>query len=111
MMKRLLVVSVICAGVLMTALMAGCATGGACTAEMEEAGVAKYVEKEHNGRIYVLGSEKGIASFKETGHIPYTKTIIGAGPNGETVVVEVDKKNDGFAEALWAAYQSKHNKM
>ena len=30
--------------------------------------------------------------FKGSGHLPYTWTLIGAGPHGGTVIFEVDKK-------------------
>jgi len=52
-----------------------------------------YYVYKHNGRIYILGSEAGRAKFVAHGHIPYARTLIGAGPNGETVIFEIDKKH------------------
>jgi hypothetical protein len=52
------------------------------------------------GRIYVVGSARSKASFEEHGHLPYTKTILGAGPSGETVVFEVNKKDEAYVQRL-----------
>lgn len=62
-----------------------------------------YVWK-YNGRIYVIGQEKTNKAFMVNHHLPYTKTILGAGPQGETVIFEVDKKNASLAENLIARY-------
>lgn len=61
---------------------------------------------KYSGRIYVLGSEETRASFVEHHHLPYTKTLIGAGPAGETVIFEVDKKDPELAQKLMKMYQS-----
>ena len=58
----------------------------------------------HHGRIYVIGQEKTNASFQANPHLPYTKTILGAGPNGETVVFEVDKKDPALTQTLIEMY-------
>ena len=67
-----------------------------------------YVEKEHDGRIYVLGTPETIASFKETGHLPYTQTMIGAGPQGQTVVLEIDKKDPALQALLWDEFKKRN---
>ena len=67
-----------------------------------------YAEEEHNGRIYVLGTQEMHESFRENHHLPYTSTRIGAGPYGETVVVEVAKKNPIQQERLWREFRKRH---
>ena len=49
-----------------------------------------YHEVEKDGRIYVLGSTDSLNKFKSTGKMPtpLTVTLVGAGPNNETVVIE-----------------------
>lgn len=55
---------------------------------------------KYNGRIYVIGQHKTNEAFKANHHLPYTKTILGLGPQGETVVFEVNKKDPSLAESL-----------
>ena len=57
------------------------------------------------GRIYVIGKDKTHKAFRTNLFLPYTKTILGAGPSGETVIFEVDKKNGNFADGLKQKYQ------
>lgn len=104
-----------CAVAASLTLMGGCATSSrgdsdtstAGTATEEAAGIS-YTEIEHDGRIYVIGNEDTLASFNQTHHLPYTRTLIGDGPNGETVVLEISKKDEAFNEALYAAYRERH---
>lgn len=63
-----------------------------------------YTAKMHDGRIYLIGQQETLKSFNETGHLPYTKTFIGAGPAGETIIAEVDKEDPQYANTLLAAY-------
>jgi len=71
--------------------LASCASNNAApSADMEEVEAAPYVELAFEGRIYVMGSEKMTAKYHP--HLPYTKTYLGLGPNGETVVLENEKK-------------------
>ncbi len=67
-------------------------------------GDSYFVWKLRN-RIYVIGNTKTNKSFAKTGHLPYTRTVLGAGPNGETVIFEVDKKNKDLAETLKQRYE------
>ena len=67
-----------------------------------------YTAIPHDGRIYVVGSAESAAKFKETHHLALTKTMIGAGPNGETVVVEVSKDDPELAEKLWTDYATEN---
>ncbi|MBF0351499.1 MAG: hypothetical protein HQM11_10740 [SAR324 cluster bacterium] len=61
---------------------------------------------QKGSRLFVVGNQKTNESFKETGHLPYTKTFLGMGPNGETVVFEVDPKDDSFQTQLIEKYKS-----
>lgn len=61
---------------------------------------------KYNGRIYVIGTKKVNEGFKTLHHLPYTRTILGAGPNGETVIYEVDKKNPELSEQLKTRYEN-----
>lgn len=69
-----------------------------------------YTAVDHDGRIYVIGKEDTLMSFKETHHLPLTKSMIGAGPNGETVVVEVCKEDPEMANKLWMNYANENIK-
>ena len=63
-----------------------------------------YIAVPHDGRIYVLGSAESAAKFKATHHLALTKTMIGEGPNGESVVLEVSKEDPELANRLWVDY-------
>jgi len=78
------------------AALVGCASSG------------DYKEHRKDGRIYVTGSKESSESFKKSGHMPYTRTLIGAGPNRETVVFEVDKKDESLADRLEAEFRKRH---
>lgn len=60
---------------------------------------------KYNGRLYVIGDPKTRDSFVKHHHLPYTKTLLGAGPGGETVIFEVNKKDPAFAEKLIKMYK------
>lgn len=42
--------------------------------------------------------------FAEHGQLPYTKTLIGAGPRGETVIFEVNMKDPALAGWLMETF-------
>lgn len=65
-----------------------------------------YAVEKRDGRLYVLGSEASLESFRSNGHLPYTLTKIGDGPSGETVVVEVDLDNAHLATRLWDRFKA-----
>ena len=75
--------------------------------EFERRNLGFHTVKKDN-RIYVMGSEEAVKEFKKTGHMPYTKTKIGEGPAGETVVVEISKKDPKLADRLWKTFTKKH---
>jgi len=103
-MKKMLIVMV-----MMVVALSGCA-GTSKQAEMNSP--HQLLSKEGNffvydymDRHYVVGSEEMSKKFAAHGHLPYTKTILGAGPHGETVVYEVAKKDPSLAERLMATYE------
>ncbi len=59
---------------------------------------------QHLGRHYVLGSQESNAKFAKAPHMPYARTILGAGPNGETVAFEIKKKDDAYTDRLVETY-------
>jgi hypothetical protein len=66
-----------------------------------------YFVYHHQGRYYVIGSTKMSIKFIGSGHLPYTRTVIGGGPQGKTVVFEIDKKKPEYVERLMAQFRSK----
>ncbi|MEA3363768.1 MAG: hypothetical protein U9Q61_10940 [Thermodesulfobacteriota bacterium] len=92
-------------------VMVGCA--GTATKQAEMSGPQQLMSKDGNffiydymERHYVVGSEESSQKFAAHGHLPYTKTVLGAGPHGETVVYEVAKKDPALAERLMEIYSS-----
>ena len=68
-----------------------------------------YYEVLHDGRIYVLGTEEAKENLESKGQEPpYQLTMIGAGPAGETVKIEISKDDAEFQERLKAAFNAKH---
>lgn len=65
---------------------------------------AVYTAWKYQQRIYVIGDEAMNVTFAAHKHLPYTKTLLGAGPAGETVIFQVDKNDPTFADNLRAAY-------
>lgn len=121
-MKRKLAASVI---ILMAILVSGCASTDSKKTEMKPAKSAmteskmaanngpalieseeNYYVWEYEGRIWVIGNQSTSENFAKNHHMPYTKTVLGAGPNGETVIFEVDKKKPEMADQLKSKYES-----
>ena len=65
-----------------------------------------YAVYKYLGRLYVVGSKESSEKFAAHGHMPYAKTVLGAGPAGETVVFEINKKNPEQVERLMAQFKS-----
>lgn len=89
---------------LMAAALLGCTATSAQTSQTGPQPVLSRGEDfhvyENHGRLFVIGSQESLETFKASGHLPYTRTLIGAGPMGETVVFEVDKKNPEETDRL-----------
>lgn len=52
-----------------------------------------YGEMRKEGRIYVFGSLEEMNSARDMGEVPLRYTIIGGGPEGETVVIALNSEN------------------
>jgi len=63
----------------------------AAKAEAAKLNNGHYFEIHQEGRIFVLTDPKGYEIFRATGEIPLVVTRIGAGPNRETVKLELTK--------------------
>jgi hypothetical protein len=101
----------------LVAVLAGCSSSSK-TAPAEPgkpAAMAKesggfYAEESFKGRLYVFGTEKAHKAFKDTQQVPnIAKTYIGAGPEGQSVVLEADAKATELQERLKAEYEGRHN--
>ncbi|MBN2792915.1 MAG: hypothetical protein JXQ81_10440 [Desulfuromonadales bacterium] len=92
-------------------IISGCAGTSTQTDKSDQAKLlmsrdANFYVYDYMGRHYVLASEESSSSFVSTHVVPYTKTILGAGPHGETVIFEVAKKDPESVERLMATYES-----
>jgi hypothetical protein len=100
------------------AIVSGCETmtqgGGSADADPEESYAASipsgpyYYEYQHEGRYYIIGRPITAVEFEDTHEVPFTRTMVGAGPKGETVVLEVDKEDPTLADFLWEQFKEKH---
>lgn len=59
-----------------------------------------YAEERRDGRIYVIGDAPMHAEFRQTGHLPYTASKIGKGPARETLVFQIDPKDERLLRRL-----------
>lgn len=67
-----------------------------------------YAERVHGGRIYVFGDPATEAAFDRTPNMQFCRSFIGAGPGGETVVVEVRDKLPELTDRLAAEFAKRH---
>jgi len=67
-----------------------------------------YTEQVWEGRLYAFGTSANYKSFQDTHDLQFAKTFIGAGPNGETVRLELDPKNDALLRRVRSEYESRH---
>lgn len=81
---------------------------GCSTLKYNLNGLSDYQEYEHDGRIYVLGRADTIRNFELTHEVTISMTKLGAGPKGETVVLESDAKDPFLAATLWKFYRQYH---
>ena len=55
---------------------------------------------------FIIAAPEMAKKFKGSGHLPYTRTVIGGGPQGKTVVFEVNKEKPEYVERLMTQFQS-----
>ncbi len=113
MMKRIaarLIVPVAVAGIWScSSSSAPAPASGEKGASMKSSGSDFYVEAANKGRLYIFGTEKAYTSFQQSGQVPHiAKSYIGAGPDGQTVVLEADAKTTDLQDRLKVQYETKH---
>ena len=64
-----------------------------------------HIYRKHS-RYYVIGSQETLNVFLNNGQIPYSRTILGKGSLGESVVFEIDKKNPKRVEFLQKKFEN-----
>lgn len=67
-----------------------------------------YAEERRDGRIYVIGEARLHEEFRQTGHLPYTSSKIGKGPGRETLVFQVDPKDERLLRRLEREFATRH---
>jgi hypothetical protein len=77
--------------------MVGCASTDVNT---DSATKVEIYEVHHEGRIHVFYEQKLYKEFLSLGETPYRLTRIGAGPNGETLVFGLTKKDKKMKNSI-----------
>jgi len=68
----------------------------------------EYSVWRQKGRIFILGPNPTVErDFVRSKELVLSKTFFGAGPNGETVVVEASKSKNQFADLLMERYSAR----
>lgn len=96
------------ASVVALTTLAGCATQSgtaAAPAQQEQAAKAAhyFMVFHENGRVYAFGDEQNYRLFLNTDEVPLTRTRIGGGPDGQTVVFGITKAESKKLNELTAA--------
>ncbi|MDP4029038.1 MAG: hypothetical protein Q8P42_08740 [Gallionella sp.] len=88
-------------------VMSGCATqpeiAESKPAEAQKVAVEKanyFLVFHENGRIYAFGDTKNYLMFLENGEVPLTRTRIGGGPEGQTVIFGITKSESKNLDKL-----------
>lgn len=99
-------------------VMSGCATqpevaeSKPAEAQAAEAKTANYFLVFHeNGRIYAFGDTKNYLMFLENGEVPLTRTRIGGGPEGQTVIFGITKSESKNLDKLTSGEMFYDGKM
>ncbi|MBU0481339.1 MAG: hypothetical protein KKG47_09570 [Proteobacteria bacterium] len=66
---------------------------------------------KYHERFFVIGNFYTNRMFASLKHLPYTKTLFDAGPNGETVVFEVNVKDPDFVTRLVEEHQLRNPEL
>lgn len=94
------------ASVVALTTLAGCATqsGTQSAGQTQAAQAANYFMVFHeNGRVYAFGDKQNYLLFMNTDEVPLTRTRIGGGPDGQTVVFGITKAESKKLNELTAA--------
>lgn len=86
--------------------LAGCATqsGSQASDHAQTAQAAHYFMVFHeNGRVYAFGDKANYQLFLNTDEVPLTRTRIGGGPDGQTVIFGITKAESKKLKELTAA--------
>lgn len=70
-----------------------------------------YMEKMIDGRIYIAGTEEGMQKLENGEKLAIARTLVGEGPNRESLVFEVSKDDEQLDERLEAEYRARHGVM
>ena len=88
-------------------VMSGCATqpevAESKPAEAQKVAVEKanyFLVFHENGRIYAFGDTRNYLMFLENGEVPLTRTRIGGGPEGQTVIFGITKSESKNLDKL-----------
>ncbi len=85
---------------ILAAYLAGCATNSDTSTSSKSK--MEIYEVHHDGRIHVFYDRKLYKEFLTLGETPYRLTRIGAGPNGETIVFGLTKKDKKMKKPVTA---------
>ena len=96
-LKRIMKTSFV---LLLAGYLSGCATDTSSSATSDSK--MEIYEVHHDGRIHVFYDRKLYTEFLSLGETPYRLTRIGAGPNGETLVFGLTKKDKKMKSSVAA---------
>ncbi len=100
--------------VLAVLVLGGCTLDKPVWLEQKKANDAEanfYAEQEFDGRLYVFGTSKTWSTFQATKEMPYCKTYVGSGPQGQTVKLEADAKEYALQNRLLREYEKRHGEL
>jgi hypothetical protein len=96
------------------AAVCACQCPGAAPASVTAAGSiipadpGHYAEREHDGRIYVFADKKTEAAFETSPHMQLSKTFVGGGPGGMSVVFEAKDKAPEMTKRIIGEFNARH---
>jgi hypothetical protein len=86
--------------ILLTGHLAGCATDSSIESVSAATPTMEIYEVHHEGRIHIFYDKKLYKEFLSLGETPFRLTRIGAGPNGETLVFGLTKKDKKMKSSI-----------
>ena len=85
---------------IITGYLAACATNTTNKSMTDSGSMIEIYEVHHEGRIYVFYDKKLHDEFLSVGETPFRLTRIGSGPNGETLVFGLTKKDKKMKSSI-----------